>query len=146
MKIIDLTPFFKALLYVVILPFILSLLTQLSAQSNSMGRATLRLTSWLPVPFMAFTFFVVIASQIRGVTQFPEPVYSVIPIYVLFAVIAPFIGFLAARIFKVDAGGVARCNFFHQHQKLLSCIALSFLFTCARSSFDRCSHRDTNNY
>ena len=126
MKIIDLTPFFKALLYVVILPFILSLLTQLSAQSNSMGRATLRLTSWLPVPFMAFTFFVVIASQIRGVTQFPEPVYSVIPIYVLFAVIAPFIGFLAARIFKVDAGGSRAVIFSTSTRNSLVVLPLAF--------------------
>lgn len=105
LQIIDLEPLFNAFLYLIVVPFLLSLLTQISARSNPMGEAVLNFSSWLPVPFMALTFFVVIGSQIRGVAHHPQPVSSVVPIYVMFAVIAPFIGILSARLFKVGREG-----------------------------------------
>src|SRR5690606_4649767 len=66
------------------------------------GKAILDFSGWLPVPFMALTFFVVIASQIGILYNNPEPILKVVPVYVAFAVIAPFIGKLFAKLFKVD--------------------------------------------
>lgn len=100
---IEITPFVKAFLYLIIIPFLLSIVTQaVSKSKNKVGKVILDFSGWLPVPFMALTFFVVIASQIGVLFNNPEPILKVIPIYVTFAIIAPFVGKLSAKIFKVD--------------------------------------------
>ncbi len=102
-SIIAVAPFVKAFLYLIVIPFLLSIATQVVSKSNNkIGKVVLDLSGWLPVPFMALTFFVVIASQIRVLYNNPEPILKVVPIYVAFAIIAPFIGKLSAKIFKVD--------------------------------------------
>jgi len=102
-NIIEVTPFVKAFLYLIVIPFLLSIVTQvLSKSNNKAGKAILDFSGWLPVPFMALTFFVVIASQIGILYNNPEPILKVVPVYVAFAVIAPFIGKLSAKLFKVD--------------------------------------------
>ncbi len=102
-NIIEITPFVKAFLYLIVIPFLLSIGTQVASKSsNKVGKAILDFSGWLPVPFMALTFFVVIASQIGLLYNNPEPILKVIPIYVAFAIIAPFVGKLSAKIFKVD--------------------------------------------
>lgn len=101
--IIEITPFIKAFLFLIIIPFLLSIVTQtLSKSNNKVGKTILNFSGWLPVPFMALTFFVVIASQIAVLYNNPESILKVIPIYVVFAIIAPFIGMLSAKIFKID--------------------------------------------
>ncbi|MCW2259499.1 MULTISPECIES: arsenic resistance protein [Sphingobacterium] len=101
--IIEIEPFIKAFLYLIIIPFILSIVTQIISKSNNpAGKAILNFSGWLPVPFMAFTFFVVIVSQIGVLYNNPQAILKVVPIYITFALIAPFIGKLSAKLFKVD--------------------------------------------
>lgn len=110
--IIEIEPFVKAFLYLIVIPFVLSIITQtLSKSNNKAGKAILDFSGWLPVPFMAFTFFVVIASQIGVLYNNPEPILKVVPIYIAFAIIAPFIGKLSAKIFKVDVSGSRAISF-----------------------------------
>lgn len=110
--IIEIKPFVKAFLYLIVIPFVLSIITQtLSKSNNKVGKAILNFSGWLPVPFMALTFFVVIASQIGVLYNNPEPILKVVPIYVAFAILAPFIGKLSAKIFKVDFYGSRAISF-----------------------------------
>ncbi|OYX84276.1 MAG: arsenic resistance protein [Flavobacteriales bacterium 32-34-25] len=110
--IIEIAPFAKAFLYLIVIPFSLSIVTQILSKSNKKtGKAILDFSGWLPVPLMALTFFVVIASQIRDLYDNIEPILKVIPIYVAFAIIAPFIGKLSAKIFKVDFYGSRAISF-----------------------------------
>jgi len=110
--IIEIKPFVKAFLYLIAIPFVLSIITQrLSKSNNKVGKAILDFSGWLPVPFMALTFFVVIASQIGVLYNNPEPILKVVPIYVAFAILAPFIGKLSAKIFKVDFYGSRAISF-----------------------------------
>lgn len=102
--IMETASFVKAFIFMIVVPFLLSLITQFGSKANNkMGKEILRFSSWLPVPFMALTFFVVIASQIGTLYLNPEPIFKVAPLYMVFAVIAPLIGKLSARLFKVDA-------------------------------------------
>lgn len=102
-SIIEVTPFLKAFLYLIVIPFLFSIITQMVSKSdNKVGKAILDFSGWLPVPFMALTFFVVIASQIGVLYNNPEPILKVLPVYIVFAIIAPFIGKLSAKLFKVD--------------------------------------------
>ncbi|MBX3242275.1 MAG: arsenic resistance protein [Chitinophagaceae bacterium] len=101
--IIEVTPFVKAFIYLIVIPFLLSIVTQMVSKSNNRsGKAILNFSSWLPVPFMALTFFVVIASQIGVLYHNPTPILKVVPAYIIFAIIAPLIGKLSAKLFKVD--------------------------------------------
>lgn len=101
--IIEITPFVKAFIYLIVIPFLLSIVTQIASKSNNKaGKAILDFSGWLPVPFMALTFFVVIASQIGVLYNNAEHVLKVVPVYIAFAIIAPFIGKFSAKMFKVD--------------------------------------------
>lgn len=109
---IEITPFVEAFVYLIVIPFLLSIVTQiLSKSNNKTGKAILDFSGWLPVPFMALTFLAVIASQIGVLYNNPEPILKVVPIYVAFAIIAPFVGKLSAKIFKVDAYGSRAISF-----------------------------------
>lgn len=110
--IIEVAPFVKAFLNLIVIPFVLSIITQtLSKSDNKVGKAILDFSSWLPVLFMALTFFVVIVSQIGVLYNNPKPILKVVPIYIAFAIIAPFIGKLSAKIFKVDVYGSRAISF-----------------------------------
>lgn len=111
-SIIEIAPFIKAFFYLIIIPFVLSIITQLISKSNNkQGKNILNFSGWLPVPFMALTFFVVIASQIWVLRENPVSILTVLPIYITFALIAPLIGKLSAKIFKVDTYGSRAVSF-----------------------------------
>lgn len=110
--IIEIKPFLNSFLYLIIIPFLLSLVTQLWAKSkNNTGASILDLSGWLPVPFMALTFFVVIASQVAVLYNNPAPIVTILPIYIAFGVTAPFIGKLAARLFNVNTASSRAVSF-----------------------------------
>lgn len=110
--IIEVTPFVKAFFYLIVIPFVLSIITQLISKSdNRIGKSILSFSGWLPVPLMALTFFVVIASQVGMLYEDPAPILTVVPIYVTFAIIAPLTGKLSAKIFKVDVYGSRAVSF-----------------------------------
>lgn len=101
LSIIELAPFIKTFLYLIIIPFILALVTQLSSQKTSLGKSVLDLSGWLPVPFMALTLFVVITSQIVVLINNPSPILTVLPLYLIFHLTAPFAGLLSSKVFKL---------------------------------------------
>ncbi|EZT42227.1 hypothetical protein D3233_15110 [Staphylococcus aureus] len=64
---------------------------------------TLELTDWIPVPFMAFVLTSVIGSQITKISNDFYNVIDVIPLYICFIILAPIIGSLSGKIFKLNA-------------------------------------------
>ena len=103
MNIIEIAPFAQSFLHMIVIPFILSVAIQyLTQKENKVTSKILDLSGWLPVPFMALTFFVVVASQINTLVGNPQPILRVLPIYIIFGIVAPFIGKLSARLFHVD--------------------------------------------
>jgi len=124
--IIEITPFIKAFLYLIAIPFILSIVTQVSESKNKIGKAILNFSAWLPVPFMALTFFVVIASQIGILYNNQKEIWAVIPIYITFAVVAPFIGKFSAKIFNVDSYGSRAISFSTSTRNSLVVLPLAF--------------------
>lgn len=101
--IIEVPPFAKAFTYLIIIPFLCSIITQIAAKSNStVGKSVLNFSGWLPVTFMALTFFAVMGSQISVLYNNSDTILRVAHIYIIFAMIAPFIGKLSAKLFKAD--------------------------------------------
>jgi len=97
-------PFVEAFLSLIVLPLFLAIFTQLWAKRRPKGQSVLNVTAWLPVPFMALTLIVVVASQIEKVLTDFKVIIHVIPIYVLFLIIMPAIARFIAILFRLDIG------------------------------------------
>jgi len=102
--IIEIRPFIETFLVIILLPLIVSVCTQLLATKKEVAQKVLDGSAWLPVPFMAFTLFIIVASQITKVLTFIEDILIVIPIYILFMLIMPWIAKAIATLFRLDIG------------------------------------------
>ena len=102
--IIEIRPFIETFLVIILLPLIVSVCTQLLATKKEVAQKVLDGSAWLPVPFMAFTLFIIVASQITKVLTFIENILIVIPIYILFMLIMPWIAKSIATLFRLDIG------------------------------------------
>ncbi|MEK3724580.1 arsenic resistance protein [Paenibacillus sp. FSL H8-0034] len=99
---IHLEPFFEAFIGLILIPLLLALGTQLWAARSKMGELMLDGAAWLPVPFMALTLFVIVASQISRIYEYYEVIIYAIPIYIAFMVIMPFVAAQLAKWFRLD--------------------------------------------
>lgn len=97
-------PFLEAFLILIVLPLALAVATQFWAKHQSSGKVVLDTAAWIPVPFMALTLFFVVASQIGKLYEHYHLIVQVIPLYVVFMMVSPFISRLTARFFNLDIG------------------------------------------
>lgn len=101
-QVMSVGPFLEAFLVLIILPLGLALATELWAKRRRSGALWLEATAWFPVPLMASTLLLVVASQIGRIEEFFPLVSRAIPIYVGFMVIMPIIARLTACAFHLD--------------------------------------------
>ncbi|WP_344240250.1 bile acid:sodium symporter [Kribbella hippodromi] len=98
-KIIELGPFVRAFLVLIVIPLTLAWLTQaLTARRPDLITAL----STSMVPLMAATLFVVVASQIPKLDGRLTKVAAVIPFYVIFLIVMAFAGLAVVRVFRLD--------------------------------------------
>lgn len=95
-------PFVEAFFVLIMLPLGLALATEFWAKHQRSGAVWLDASAWLPVPFMALTLLLVVASQIGRIEQYLPVVIQVVPIYVAFMAIVPFVARLIACAFRLD--------------------------------------------
>lgn len=99
--IVSIEPFLEAFLLLIILPLILAVTTQLLAKKTSAGKSLLNLTGQLPELLMATVLFTVVAAQIGKVYNDLSIIITVIPIYILYLIITPFISKFIASFFSL---------------------------------------------
>lgn len=99
--IISIGPFIESFLLLIVLPLILAVITQLLAKNTAAGKSLLKLTGKLPELLMAAVLFTVVAAQIGKVYNDLSIILTIIPIYILYLIITPFISKLIASIFKL---------------------------------------------
>lgn len=99
--IVSIGPFLEAFLLLIALPLILAVITQLFAKKSSAGESLLNLTSQLPELLMASVLFTVVAAQIDKVYNDLSIIITVIPIYVMYLIITPFISKVIASLFSL---------------------------------------------
>ncbi|MFL1997204.1 MULTISPECIES: arsenic resistance protein [Lysinibacillus] len=102
-RIVEASPFLEAFLVLIVLPLVIAISLQLFAKKSQVGDQLIHLSAWLPVPFMALTLFVVVASQIGKLSASLEWIIKVIPIYILFMVIMPILSKFIGKTFKLDS-------------------------------------------
>jgi arsenite transporter len=96
---VEVGPFLEAFLLLIVLPLGLALLTERWAKRNQAGERWAAAMGWLPVPFMALTLLVVVASQLPKIGDSLVQVARVVPVYVAFLVVMAVVGMVVARAF-----------------------------------------------
>lgn len=99
--IVSIGPFAEAFLLLIVIPLILAVITQLVAKNTSGGKALLKLTGQLPELLMTAVLFTVVAAQIGKVYNDLSIILTVVPIYILYLIITPFISKLIASFFNL---------------------------------------------
>lgn len=105
-SLIKIEPFLKAFVYLILIPISIALLLQTLSRKNTIAKNLLIFSSWFPVPFMAATLFVVIASQIYMITSHFYAVRQVTLLYFAYLLFALLLGWMMKRFFnlkKVEA-------------------------------------------
>jgi len=102
-EVIKAEPFIEAFLFLIVLPLAMALLTEYWAKRHRSGESWAQITSWLPVPFMALTLFLVVVSQIGRIDEYLPVVKKVTPIFIAFMVIMPFLARVVANGFRLDS-------------------------------------------
>ncbi|MBP1991506.1 arsenic resistance protein [Paenibacillus eucommiae] len=95
-------PFIEAFIGLILVPLLLALGTQVWAAKSKIGERMLNGSAWLPVPFMALTLFVIVASQANRIYEYQGVIVQAIPVYVAFMVLMPFIASLLAKWSRLD--------------------------------------------
>jgi arsenite transporter len=95
-------PFIHVLIWLIAVPLILAGLVQYWATRHQAGKWLSTKFRLLPVPATALVLFVVIAVMVPQLGPVFEIVLPVIPIYIAFAAISPFIGWYMGRLFRLD--------------------------------------------
>jgi ACR3 family arsenite efflux pump ArsB len=102
--IVEAAPFLEAFLALIVLPLGLAWLTEALAERSPRGQSWRSTMGWFPVPMMALTLFVVIASQLPRVQDSIDQITAVVPIYLAFLVIMPLIGRAVADRLELESG------------------------------------------
>ncbi|MFX3637393.1 MAG: arsenic resistance protein [Candidatus Pristimantibacillus sp.] len=97
-------PFIEAFLIIIVLPLLLAIGLQLFTNKTRHGGQQLLLdaSAWVPVPLMALTLFIVVSSQISKLSNYWDLITKVIPIYIAFMLIMPFITRFIVVWFRLD--------------------------------------------
>lgn len=98
-SIVEVAPFVEAFVTFIVLPLVAALIVQHLLKS---GGRVYEMSLWLPVPFMALTLFVIVASQIGKLSGSFEWIIKVVPIYIAFMVIMPFISKIVGNWMQLD--------------------------------------------
>lgn len=104
-------PFVEAFVLLIAVPLLLAVLTCAGARRSPHIARWNQGWAWMPVPAMAIVLLVVIGSQIAFVAQQIEQLLPVIPVYLGFMLLAPVVGALTARAFRLPAATARSVTF-----------------------------------
>ncbi|MDH1633190.1 arsenic resistance protein [Pseudomonas mosselii] len=108
---ISVVPFVEAFVLLIVLPLLLAVATSAGARRSVLVARWNDAWAWLPVPAMALVLIAVIGSQIGVVASQLDNLLPVVPVYVGFALLAPLLGWGAARLFKLSTGEARAVTF-----------------------------------
>jgi arsenite transporter len=96
-------PFLHAFIWLIVVPLSLAAVCQAWAARLAAGERAVELLGLLPVPATAAVLFVVVAAVAPQLGLALDAVREAAPIYVGFAIIAPMLGWCAARICRLPS-------------------------------------------
>nr|WP_069064594.1 arsenic resistance protein [Sphingobium sp. RAC03] len=95
-------PFLHAFLWLIVIPLALAVIVQLWARRSAAGERVSSLLGLLPVPATALVLLIVIAAVVPQLGQAFGAALRVVPLYIVFAIVAPLLGWGASRLASLD--------------------------------------------
>nr|WP_290444827.1 MULTISPECIES: bile acid:sodium symporter [unclassified Pseudomonas] len=108
---IAVAPFIEAFVLLIMLPLLLAVASSAGARRSARVAKWNEAWAWLPVPAMALVLVAVIGSQIGVLASRLDDLLPVLPVYVGFALLAPLLGLVAARLLKLSTGETRAVTF-----------------------------------
>jgi arsenite transporter len=102
-RFVQIGPFVHAFVWLIAVPFVLAACVQLWSGRSRVGQRMAAGLGLLPVPATALVLFIVIAAVLPQLGPAKSDALRVVPIYVGFAIAAPFLGWAIGRMFRLDA-------------------------------------------
>lgn len=99
---VHLGPFVHAFIWLIGMPLICAGTVQLWAARHQAGQRVGNVLGFFPVPATAVVLFLVVAATIPVLSAASRHALSALPIYIVFAVISPFIGWFVAQAFELQ--------------------------------------------
>ncbi|WP_338666196.1 arsenic resistance protein (plasmid) [Pararoseomonas sp. SCSIO 73927] len=119
-------PFLHAFLYLIAVPLVLAGLTQLLAARTAAGARVVAVMTWLPVPMTALLLLVVFAAVTPRLGDALGDVARAVPVYLAFALLAPFVGVAVSRLFRLEPGAARAVIFSSSTRNSLVVLPLAF--------------------
>ncbi len=94
-------PFLHAFVWLIAVPFVLAALVQTWAARSETGERVSSGLGLAPVPATALVLFIVVAAVVPQLGQTLDRTLSVVPVYVVFAVLAPLVGWAVSRLTRL---------------------------------------------
>ncbi|MCG7339488.1 arsenic resistance protein [Staphylococcus sp. ACRSN] len=123
---IELLPFIQTFIIYIIIPFTLAIFLQSMSQNSKIAKTTLKATTWLPELFMALVLFSVVGSQIHNVISNVSLVYMVIPLYIIYLIIAPIIGYFSGKLLSLETTSIRTLSFSTSTRNALVVLPITF--------------------
>ena len=101
-SIISTKPFLNSFLWLIIVPLVLALFSELYAKRSNKGKQYLNAITWLPIPMMAIVLFVVAASESDRIYHHLSLIAPLIPLYIAFMVIVGILAWFTSLIFGLN--------------------------------------------
>lgn len=125
-QLVEVGPFIHAFLWFILIPLVLAAFVQFIGNKSKEAIRFTEPLNLLPVPATALVLFIVLASVMPQIGLAKSAALDALPIYIAFAVIAPFIGWIIARIFKLDSGSARAVSFSASYRNSLVILPLAF--------------------
>ena len=101
-SLVSIAPFIRAFIWLIVIPLALAGLVQLWAAKKLLGEQVSTVFCLFPVPATALVLFVVIVSVVPQLKLATDAAISVAPVYILFALMAPLLGWGVGRLFRLE--------------------------------------------
>ncbi|MFC3395606.1 arsenic resistance protein [Brenneria rubrifaciens] len=102
---IHFTPFLHAFIWLIAIPLLMAATIQWGSARNQTVKTAAEVLSFFPVPATALVLFVVVAAVTPQLQSAWRSVLTVLPFYIFFAIVAPALGWMIGRLFRLDAPG-----------------------------------------
>lgn len=125
-QLVEIGPFVHAFVWFIVAPLAMAAIVQFIGNRNEQAEKVAESLNLFPVPATALVLFIVLASVMPQIGLAKSAALQALPIYISFAIIAPFVGWIIARIFRLESGSASAVSFSASYRNSFVILPLAF--------------------
>ncbi|NYT86783.1 arsenic resistance protein [Pollutimonas harenae] len=125
-QLIEAEPFLNAFVWLIVVPLLMAGMVQVLGKRTKAGASLRTVLDGFPVPATALVLFLVLASVMPQIGLAQDAAMQALPIYLVFAVIAPLTGWIIARAMRLEPASVRAVSFSASYRNSLVILPLAF--------------------